>query len=83
MRSVRVQTTLRGYTGWVLDQLVAIKGEPQADVAKYLLDRWVDANQQFLRDEFGLTREAFQTASLNAEAEAKGAVVPIDRTDTG
>lgn len=75
MRVLKVQTTLRGYSAWVIQRLMTIKGESLADVTKYLFDRWIDDNAEFL-ERFGLTHEHF----MNAE-EGRGRVVNIDRTD--
>ncbi|HWW61333.1 MAG TPA: hypothetical protein VN181_08195 [Thermoanaerobaculia bacterium] len=58
MRVLRVQTTLRGYSAWVLERLMQEKGELLADVTKYVFDRWSDDNADYLA-KLGITREEF------------------------
>jgi hypothetical protein len=71
MRVLRVQTTVRGYSAWVLERLMQEKGELLADVTKYVLDRFVDQNAEFLA-ELGISREEFKR-----EEGAGAQVVPM------
>ena len=73
MTPIKIQGTIRGYTAWVFERLMEIKGEPMSDVTKYIFDRWVDENAEFLKN-FGLTREFFR-----ATEEGRGEVVEIGR----
>jgi hypothetical protein len=57
--STKIHGTLDGYSGWVFDELLRVKGESIAGLAKYLVDRWVDDNRQWLSSTFGLTPDAF------------------------
>lgn len=77
MRTLKLQGTVRGYSAWVVEQLMEIKGESLADVTKYLFDRWIDDNEEYLA-KLGLSREAFQAA-----AEGRGKLVGFDRKDAG
>jgi len=76
MKPLKLQTTVRGYSAWVIDQLMIQKGETLADVAKYVLDRWVDDNAEFL-DQFAISRQNFMSAE-----EGRGMVFNFDQTDT-
>jgi hypothetical protein len=75
MRVLKVQTTLRGYSAWVIHRLMTIKGESLADVSKYVLDRWIDDNAEFLQ-RFELTHNDFQLAE-----EGRGQIVDFERSD--
>ena len=76
MQVLKVQTTLRGYSAWVVQQMMAIKGESLADITKYLFDRWSDDDQEFLAG-FGLTREVYR----NSEEANRKVVAMADHTD--
>jgi hypothetical protein len=76
MASVKLQATLTGYTAWCLVKLAAQKGKTQAEIASYLMERWVDDNPKYLR-EYGLTRSAFELE------EDGGKVVQIERSKDG
>jgi hypothetical protein len=58
VKSSKVQATLSGYTAWVVQRLTEAKRQTTADVVKYLLDRWVDDNDEFL-ERYGIRREEF------------------------
>lgn len=55
---MKVQTTLTGYSAWIIERLAEGKGQTIAEVMKYLIERWVDENQPFLEMR-GITREDF------------------------
>lgn len=67
--TTKIQATLKGYSAWVVDQLVDLKQETQADVVKYLMDRWIDDHPEWFAERLGLTRSAF------AESQAAGGKV--------
>lgn len=62
----KIQSTLKGYTAWVVDQLVDLKRETSADVVKYLMDRWIDDHSEWLESRFGLTRAAFEESQMSS-----------------
>jgi hypothetical protein len=76
-RTVKLQGTIRGYSAWVVERLMAIKGETLSDVTKYLFDRWIDDNDEYL-EKLGLTRDAYR-----AVEEGRGQLVGFDRKDAG
>ena len=78
IRTLRIQGTVRGYTAWVVEQLMAIKGESLADVTKYVFDQWIDQNPDYLREAFGVTRDAFAAAEREREKYEKGRGEVID-----
>jgi len=78
MRVLKVQTTLRGYDAWVIEKLMARRGQALADVANYLFSRWIDDNADYLEQRYGLSHEKF-----NNEEEVHQKVRSIDRTDAG
>lgn len=84
MDSLKVQTTLRGYSAWVVQRMMAEKGESLADVSKYLIDRLLDDNQKVMAD-FGLSRSDFRKSEeeqRNLE-EAREKVVQLpNRNDS-
>jgi hypothetical protein len=63
--TLKIQATLKGYTAWVVAQLVDSKGETQADVVKYLMDRWIDDHSGWLSEQFGLTRSGFEESGAS------------------
>ena len=66
--TTKIQATVKGYSAWVIDQLVEFKRETQADVVKYLFDRWVDDHADWLENAYGLSRVKFEL-SQNPGAE--------------
>jgi hypothetical protein len=75
-RTLKVQGTVRGYTAYVVEQLMAAKGQPLSDVTQYIFERWIDDNGDFLKSAFNLT-----PADFKAAREGKGQVVGFDRQD--
>ena len=60
----KIQTTVTGYTAWVVKQMAQVKGTSPADVVRYIVERWVDDNRSFL-EELGVRHEDFiRPASL-------------------
>ncbi len=57
---LKPQPTLKGYNAWVVARLVEAKGITQAEVAAWIIDRWVDGNGRLLADEYGISREHFR-----------------------
>ena len=56
-----MQATLKGYTAWVMEKLTSQKRQTSADVASYILERWVDENAEFL-EKRGITQGQFDIA---------------------
>jgi len=77
MKVLKVQTTLRGYDAWVVENLMTLRGQPLADITNYLFNRWIDDNAQYL-EKYGLSLDKF-----NAEEEVRQKVRSIDRSDAG
>ena len=77
LETIKVQTTVKGYTAWVLQRLMDIKREPLSDVAAYVFTRWIDDNAEFLA-RYGLTAENFRN-----EEEARDKVTPLERRTPG
>ncbi len=81
---VKIQATLKGYRAWAFRQLLDALEEPAADVAKRMLEQWIDEHQGVLK-RYGITHEKFRKSERGA-----GKVVSIagrgassDRTDVG
>lgn len=64
---VKPQPTIKGYSAWVFERLVEAKGLSPAEIAWWMIDRWVDENQKFLEGKFGITRKAFLDSQHRAE----------------
>ncbi|HEX7679009.1 MAG TPA: hypothetical protein VF713_12845 [Thermoanaerobaculia bacterium] len=77
MNVLKVQTTLRGYDAWVVENLMTLKGQTLADVTNYLFSRWIDDNAEYLQ-RFGLSLEKFKY-----EEDVRQKVRSINRTDAG
>jgi hypothetical protein len=77
MKVLKLQTTLRGYDAWIVENLMSLKGQPLADVTNYIFTRWIDENAEYLQG-FGLSHEKFRN-----EEEAREKVRSIDRADAG
>lgn len=75
-RTLKIQGTVRGYTAWVVERLMAAKGQTLSDVTQYIFERWIDDNGEFLKSAFNLSH-----ADFRAEREGKGQVVGFDRQD--
>ena len=58
--ALKPQPTVKGYSAWVLGQLVEAKATTLAEVTEWVIDRWVDENRDFLASEFGIKREEFR-----------------------
>jgi len=71
--SVRVQSTVAGYTAWALERLARKKRQSLGEVGSYGLDRWVDDNAEFL-GRFGISLDRF-------ELELDERVVPMPPRD--
>jgi hypothetical protein len=76
--ALKVQGTLRGYSAWVVEQLMFIKGESLSDITKLIFDRWIDDNAEYLQ-RFQLNHQLYQIT----EARRERKVVDLDRNDTG
>lgn len=76
MASLKLQATLTGYTAWCVTKLAAQKGKTQAEIASYIMERWLDDNGKYLRDH-GLTPAAFDLEEMG------GNVVKIERSKDG
>lgn len=59
---MKVQTTVNGYSAWVLQRLAEEKGETIAEIAKVAIDRWVDDNRSYL-SRMGVTRKEYKELS--------------------
>jgi hypothetical protein len=75
VRTSKMQATLKGYSSWVFERLILKKGQAPADVASYIVERWVDDNDEYLK-KFGITRELFEIA----ESERERRVVRMSNT---
>ena len=64
---VKPQPTIRGYNAWVFEKLVERKALNPAEVASWIIDRWVDENKDFLEVTFGITRDEFLNIKKGAE----------------
>jgi hypothetical protein len=67
MGSTKLQTTLTGFTSWSIAKLAELKGKTQAEIASYLIERWIDENMEYLASR-GITNEKF-------DVETRGGVV--------
>lgn len=48
--SYRAQTTVPLYYGWVIKNLVHLWGKGESEVVRTIIDRWMVANQENLRE---------------------------------
>jgi len=54
------QPTLIGFNAWVFNGLVAARGEATGPTAKWIIDRWIEANLELLAEKYGIKREDYQ-----------------------
>lgn len=57
--TVKPQPTLHGYNAWVIRRLVEVRGTSPAEVAAWILDHWIDDNDELLEQRYGIRREDF------------------------
>ncbi len=57
---IKPQPTLNGYNAWVFRQLLEAKGIGPAQLAEWIIDRWIDSNGQVLSDEFDVQRRDYR-----------------------
>ena len=76
-RALKIQGTIRGYSAWVVEQLMELKGESLSDMTKQIFDRWIEDNSEFLERRYKLTLDAYR----EAEARREGAIVEFDQQD--
>ena len=68
MSSMKLQTTLTGSTAWFVAKLAELKGKTQAEIASYLLERWIDDNHEYLA-KHGINYETFDTENRGGTVE--------------
>ena len=76
MSSMKLQTTLSGSTSWIVMKLAELKGKTQAEIASYLLERWIDDNHEYL-SRHGISYEKFDAESSG------GTVAQFERSKDG
>ena len=71
VKSFKVQSTLTGHPAWVVERLAAERRQTVAEVTKYIIERWIDDNEEFL------TRYRVTRADFHAFEEGRGNVINI------
>lgn len=57
------QPTILGYNAWVMESLVRARGTNPAETTAWVIDRWIEGNQQLLLSQYGIDRDQFQRSS--------------------
>lgn len=65
-RTAKVQCTLKGFQAFALEKLTAKRGTTMGEMAAYILERWFDDHEDFLK-KYGITPEAFESAEVERE----------------
>ena len=71
IKSLKVQSTLTGYFAWVVERLVAERRQTNAEVTKYIVERWIEDNEEFL-SRYNVTR-----ADLEAFEKGRGQLINL------
>lgn len=82
---LKIQATLKGYRAWAFKQLADAFQEPAADVAKRMLEQWIDEHQGVLKH-YGITHEQFRKSERSAGKKIvaiDGRGTSSDRSDVG
>ena len=58
-RVIKPQPTLRGFDGWVVEELAQAQEVTLAEAAKWIINRWITDNPGFLESTFGIRRRKF------------------------
>lgn len=53
-KRLKIQAYVEGYTGYVLDELIEIKGKSRSDVAGFIIKDWIGDHKDELL-EYGIT----------------------------
>jgi hypothetical protein len=72
VKTVKIQATVSGLPAWALERLAGAKGQSAAEIANYVINRWIDDNLDYLA-RFGIDLEEFG----KAEAERTGRVIQL------
>ena len=60
MAIVKPQPTLKGYVAWAFLEFIAARGVTQAEGAAWIVDQWIQENQETLLKEYGIDPAKFQ-----------------------
>ena len=57
--TIKPQPSLRGFTAYVLQEFVNIRGITPAEGAAYMIERWIDSNREELEEVYGLSVNSY------------------------
>lgn len=63
------QVSLSGRSAWVIEKLLKLRGTTDAEVARWVIDRWIDGEGRDYLSSYGIELADF--------ADDDGSVVPI------
>ncbi len=59
VKPIKPQPTLKGYTAWAFDRLIKVQGISQAEGASWVVERWLQAERQYLAEQYQISPEKF------------------------
>ena len=57
--TIKPQPTLRGYSAWALERLVEARDISLAEGAAWILERWIDEQNDYLATRYRISIETF------------------------
>lgn len=71
---LKAQPSLRGWSAWVVGEIVRQRQQTVAEVTSRIIEDWIDSNYEYLSSRYNISLQDFETAAIQTlEAAAEEA----------
>src|SRR5688572_26422278 len=83
--ATKIQGTLRGRSAWAFQSMMTAKGQTNAHLSSEIVDRWIDANRELIKRDYGVDLADYENFRQLQQAEQKGlgGIHPLTKAEQG